>query len=102
MVYKGEPTKDGRCWYFRCYRKNYKDENKQYTSIRYKTKAEAQQAERIFLLERDNPLRKNFGLVAGSYFKYLDSINKSSTVQSYTYDYYKHIQPFLLNMIYLI
>ena len=44
-VEKSTPTKDGKCWVFRCRYKNILGETKSYRSGRFKTKKEAQEAE---------------------------------------------------------
>ena len=96
MVYKSDtPTKDGRCRYYMCYKKDILGNNKKYKSKKYKTKTEAQEAERIFLTERDNPIKKKFSDIAELYFKDMATINKASSYQSYYYDYQKHLKPFL-------
>ena len=47
-------TKDGRKWNFHVRYKDLDGKTKQYQSKLFKTKPEAQEAERIFLLELDN------------------------------------------------
>ena len=49
-VRKSEMTKDGRCWIFKTKYINLSGEKKDYSSKKYKTKKEAQEAERLFLL----------------------------------------------------
>ena len=62
-----EKTKDGRIWYFKSYKKDIEGNNKAYKSKKYLTKREAEEAEALFLLKRDNPSRKNFSIVAMDY-----------------------------------
>lgn len=89
-VYKdNNKTKDGRCWYFSCYK-----DNKKYKSKRFLTKQEAKEEEALFLLKRDNPSRKKFSIVALDYFDKISNIRKVSTVYSYKKDYNNHIKPF--------
>ena len=97
-VYKDKiKTKDGRIWYYLTYKKDFNGNNKKYKSKRYMTKGEAQEAERLFLLKRDNPINKPFNLVAKHYFEELYTIRKESTVYSYINAYEKHIEPFFRN-----
>lgn len=94
-VYKDlNKTKDGRCWYFKVYKKDNSGNNVAYKSKRYLTKHEAQDEERLFLMKRDNPTNKNFSLVALSYFESLSKIRKESTVYTYKKDYKNHLEPF--------
>lgn len=98
-VYKDtNSTKDGRSWYFKVYKKDLEGNNKCYKSKRFATKKEAQEEERLFLLKRDNPLRKSFRLVADDYFCNLEKIRKASTVYSYKKDYSNHILPYFANL----
>ena len=88
-VYKGSPTKDGRCYYFR------KNKNgKQYTSKKYLTKEECQKAESKFILKNDNPINKRFDIIAEDYFDNLYKIKKESTVYCYKSVYGLHIYPY--------
>ena len=94
-VYKDKiKTKDGRSWYYITYKKDFNGINKKYKSKRYMTKSEAQQAERLFLMKRDNPINKSFTFVAESYFEELYQIRKESTVYSYKNAYKKNIWPY--------
>lgn len=89
-IYKDKnKTKDGRSWYFKVYK-----DRKPYKSKRYMTKKEAQEEEALFILKRDNPLRKPFLLVAKDYFNNLYEIRKESTAFSYQSVYFKHIKPY--------
>ena len=88
-VYKGTPTKDGRCYYFR------KSKNgKQFTSKKYLTKEECEKAESKFILKNDNPINKRFDLVAEEYFEYMYKVRKESTVYCYENVYKLHIYPY--------
>lgn len=89
-----EKTKDGRQWYFKCYKKNENGENVAFKSKKFATKKEAEEEEAIYILKRDNPRKKNFHLVSLEYLKYSLTINRESTVQSYKYQYEKHIKPY--------
>lgn len=98
-IYKDEkPTKDGRQWYFTVYKKNFSGENKKYKSKRYKTQREVKEAERLFLMKRDNPIHKEFKLVADDYFKNLATIRKEATVYTYKNDFKCHILPYFKNL----
>ncbi len=87
-------TKDGRSWYFKSYKKDYKGINKAYKSKRYLTKKEAEEAERLFLIKRNNPFSKEFILVANDYFEDLRKRRNESTYYSYKKDYENHICDF--------
>lgn len=94
-IYKDKnKTKDGKCWYYAVYKKDFNGDSKKYKSKRYLTKTEAQQAERIFLMKRDNPINKPFSLVADAYFEELSKIRKESTLFTYKEAYNKHILPY--------
>lgn len=94
-VYKDKnKTSDGRCWFFQMYKKNYNNKKILYKSKRYLTKHEAEEAEAVFLLKRDNPATKKFGIVANDFFDKLQINTKQSTVQTYKEVYDKHICPF--------
>lgn len=94
-VYKDKTsTKDGRCWYFKVYKKDFNNNNKAYKSKRYHTKKEAIEEETLFLLKRDNPISKPFVFIAKSYFKEMYSIRKESTVYSYENAYKRNILPY--------
>ena len=89
MIFKGTPTKDGRCWYFR------KSKNgKQYNSKKFLTKEECSKAESKFILKNDNPINKRFDLVAEEYFKNLSQYRKGSTTETYKQVYNKYIYPY--------
>ena len=89
-IYKGIPTKDGRCYYFRKSKNN-----RQYTSKKYMTKEECEKALSMFILKNDNPINKRFDLVAEDYFKNLK--RKPSTINSYKKAYSTHILPYFGN-----
>jgi len=94
-IYKDkDKTKDGRQWYFKTYKKDYTGVNKAYKSKKYLTKKEAQEAEALFLIKRDNPINKPFLLIAKDYFIYLYKTNKESTAYSYESYYDNHIKMF--------
>lgn len=88
MIFKGTPTKDGRCWYFR------KSKNGvQYNSKKYMTKEECSKAESKFILKNDNPINKRFDLIAEEYFNSITYLKKS-TIETYKQAYNKHIYPY--------
>ena len=94
-VYKDtNKTVDGRAWFYLTYKKDFSGNNKKYKSKRYMTKSEAQEAERLFLMKRDNPINKSFVLVASDYFNSLKESVKESTYVSYIQLYELHIQPY--------
>lgn len=97
-VYKDKnKTKDGRSWYFKIYKKDYNGINKAYKSKRYLTKKDAQEAEALFRLKKEQPYNKLFKLVWLDYIDDLSKKKKESTVYTYKKDYNKHIKPFFEN-----
>lgn len=98
-VYKDKnKTKDGRQWYFKVYKKDFNGISKEYKSKRFYTKKEAQDEEALFIINKNNPNRKKFCLVADSYFKDLFTKRKESTVYTYLMDYNNHILPFFKDL----
>lgn len=96
-VYKSKnPTKDGRSWFFTHYKK-VNGENKKYFSKMFSSKKEAQEAEAIFLLKRDMPYKKNFGLVAQDYINHLYKTRKEATAYCNNKVYKNHIMPYFYN-----
>lgn len=94
-VYKSDtPTKDGRVYYFKTTKKDFNGKIKQYKSKKYKTSEEAKDAESVFRLSKESLLRNNFNVIAQSYFKYMYTIRKESTIYCYENNYKKHIQPY--------
>lgn len=98
QVSKDKQTKDGRKWQYITYYKNYNGERKQKFSQLYLTKKEAEEAERLFLMKRDNPYNKPFSTVASGYFEELKKKSKASTYYTYEKDYNKHIEPYYSKM----
>lgn len=86
-IYKGTPTKDGRCYYFRKSKNN-----RQYTSKKYATPEECEKALSMFILKNDNPMNISFDLVAEDYFNNMKK--KPSTINSYKKAYRVHIKPY--------
>lgn len=88
-IYKGKPTKDGRCYYFRKSKNN-----KQYTSKKYLTHEECETALSLFILKNETPINIKFELVSLDFFNDLYKIRKESTVEGYKLTYIKHIKPY--------
>lgn len=86
-IHKGEPTKDGRSYYFTKYKNG-----TNHTSQKYLTRKECEDALSLFVLENESPLNKRFDLVAEEYFSNLK--RKPSTVNSYIKAYRVHISPY--------
>lgn len=98
-VYKDKnKTKDGRSWYFKIYKKDYNGINKAYKSKRYLTKKDAQEAEALFRLKKEQPYNKLFKLVWLDYIGSVKKIRKESTIYSYKKDYNNHIRPYFEKM----
>lgn len=94
-VYKSdEKTKDGRSWYFKTYKKDFQGNSKAYKSKKYATKSEAQEAERLFLMKRDNPNKKKFVLVAKDFFEDYKQSNKESSYEALFSVYNNHVKPY--------
>lgn len=91
-IYKGSPTRDGRCYYFRKSKNN-----NQYTSKKYSTKEECEKALSLFILKNNNTINKRFDLIADDYFNDLYNSKKESTIESYRLAYLKHIKPYFNN-----
>lgn len=92
-IYKSsEPTKDGRCWYFRSYKNG-----KQFKSKKYFTKKEAQDEEALYILKRDNPLNKSFEVILDSFIIELEKNSKYLTYLSKKRDLNVHVRPFFKN-----
>lgn len=91
-------TKDGRSWYFKVYKKDFLGNNKAYKSKKFLRRGEAEEAERIFLLKRDNPINKRFDSVARDYFNEMYKKRKESTVYCYENIYNKNILPYFKNI----
>lgn len=92
--YNKETCNGTKTWYYKVYKKDFNGVNKAYKSKKYATKHEAEEAERLFLMKRDNPLKKPFTLVADAYFEEMYKIRKESTVYSYENAYQNNILPF--------
>lgn len=88
-------TKDGRQWYYVCYKKDFTGKNKPHKSKKYMKKSEAIEAERLFLRKRDTPEGKELGLVAKDYLNGLLKIRKESTYIDYSSSYKVLIEPHL-------
>lgn len=98
-IYKdSNKTKDGRSWYFKSYKKDFNGNNRAYKSKRFLTKKEAEEAERLFLVKKDNPMNKEFILVAADYLEDLKKRRNESTYYSYKKDYENHIYDFFKKM----
>lgn len=85
-VCKKEPTKDGRCWIFKTRYINLLGERKYYSSPKYKTKKEAQEAERVFILSLTDKMDYNnmtFGDLYNKYIEYQKDKVKQTTMHSY-------------------
>lgn len=91
---KSKWTKDGRHWYFVCYKKDFNGINKKYKSKKFFKKSDAEEAERLFLMKRDNPSNIKFDLVAKDYFNYLFTIRKDSTIYTYLNAFKNNIEPY--------
>lgn len=79
-------TKDGRKWNFHVRYKNLDGKTRQYQSKLYKTKPEAQEAERIFLLELDKYRPDNnmtFRDLYLAFYKYQEDKVKETTLHTY-------------------
>lgn len=92
-----QKTKDGRQWRFKVYYHNEDNKLVPYTSKRYLLEKEAKAEERLFLMNRNNPVKKKFNIVADDYFKEAKTRIRESTYISYKLSYTTHIQPYFEN-----
>lgn len=92
-----EKTKDGRQWRFKVYYHNTEGKLVPYTSKRYLLEKEAKAEERVFLLNRDIPVKKRFDIVADDYFKDAEKRIRESTLLSYQSQYENNIKPYFKN-----
>lgn len=92
-----EKTKDGRQWRFKVYYHNTEGKLVPYTSKRYLLEKEAKAEERVFLLNRDAPVKKRFDVVADDYFEDAFKRLRESTVLTYQSNYNNHIKPYFKN-----
>lgn len=92
-IYEGNPTKDGRKYFFKKYKNG-----KHYSSERFKTKDEVVDEYARFILKNNDPVSKRFDIVANDYFKDLIKRKKYSTYESYLYKYKCHIKPYFKKM----
>ena len=82
-------TKDGRQYYFRIM-----INGKSYKSKRFLTREEARKEEAGYILKYKHQNKALFETVGESYFKYLKTYCKYSTIYTYIKDYNKHILPY--------
>lgn len=87
-------TKDGRQWRFKVYYHNTDGKLVPYTSKRYLKEKEAKAEERVFILNRDTPVKKKFETVADDYFKDAKTRIRESTWISYKSQYEFNILPY--------
>ena len=89
-----EKTKDGRQWRFKVYYHNTEGKLVPYTSKRYLLEREAKAEERVFLLNRNAPVKKRFDVVATDYFKDAKNRIRESTYLEYLGKYNLNIKPY--------
>ena len=87
-------TKDGRHWYYVVYYKDFSGKRLQKRSKMYESKDEAEEAEALFILQKNNPSKKKFVIVADAFFMDYKKRKKESSYESYLYAYNKHIRPY--------
>ncbi len=98
-IYKDDkPTKDGRQWYYTVYKKDLNGNNKKHKSKRFKSKTEAKEAERLFLVKRDNSIHKLFKDIANEYFKNYENSRKYYSYDTILNAYENHIKDFFGNL----
>lgn len=90
-VNKKAPTKDGRTWVFQTRYTNLLGEVKRYTSKRYRTKKDAQDAERLFIQSFTNKLNLSDMTFGDLYSKYVE-VQKEKVKQTTMHSYYKRWQ----------
>lgn len=92
-----EKTKDGRQWRFKVYYHNTDGKLVPYTSKRYLLEKEAKAEERVFLLNRNAPVKKKFDVVGDDYFKDAEKRIRESTLLTYYSQYKNNILPYFKN-----
>lgn len=92
-----EKTKDGRQWRFKVYYHNTEGKLVPYTSKRFLLEKEAKAEERVFLLNRNTPVKKKFDVVADDYFKDAEERIRESTLLTYHSQYKNNILPYFKN-----
>lgn len=92
-----QKTKDGRQWRFKVYYHNAEGKLVPYTSKRYLLEKEAKAEERVFVLNKNNPIKKRFDVVADGYFKEAETRIKESTWVIYLSLYERNIKPYFKN-----
>ena len=92
-------TKDGRQWRFKVYYHNSDGQLVPYTSKRFLLEKEAKAEERVFLMNRNNPVKKKFHVVAEDYFNDVKTKIRESTYISYKRGYYNHIYNYFGNIL---
>ena len=93
-IYTGNPTKEGRTFFFKCRYKDITGVTKEYTSPKYLTKKEAEKAFSLFKLKENQRVKKEFSIVASAYFEEMYKKRKESTVYCYENVYNKNIKPY--------
>ena len=90
-------TKDGRQWRYKVYYHNSDGKLVPYTSKRYESSKVAKAEERVFILNRDIPVKKNFDVVANDYFNDAKTRIRESTWLTYKSQYKNKIKPYFEN-----
>lgn len=90
-------TKDGRQWRFKVYYHNSDGKLVPYVSKRYESSKVAKAEERVFILNRDIPVKKNFDVVANDYFNDAKTRIRESTWLTYKSQYKNNIKPYFEN-----
>lgn len=89
-----QKTKDGRQWRFKVYYHNTEGKLVPYTSKRFLHEKEAKAEERVFLMNRDAPVKKKFDVVSNDYFKDAEKKIRESTLLTYYSQYKNNILPY--------
>ena len=89
-----EKTKDGRQYRFKVYYHNAEGKLVPFTSKRYLLEKEAKAEERVFLMNRDAPVKKRFEVVANDYFNDAEHRIRESTYLTYLSQYENDIKPY--------
>ncbi len=92
-----QKTKDGRQWRFKVYYHNTDGKLVPYVSKRFLLEKEAKAEERVFLLNRDAPVKKKLDIVAENYFSEVKERIRESTFLSYKKTYSNHVKQYFGN-----
>ena len=95
-VYKGDPTKNKRVWYFSLYYTTLNGERKKYKSKKFTTKDEALREEALFRTSKAESIKQSltFGELYNEYYSFSKSRIKERSLINYDNALQLHVIPF--------